>query len=954
MALACDHPRPKLNLPGKTPPRLNWAPPSFLPADPVELRRAIQQALKGIYDESMKRFATSTVVPLLDSAQQLREGQTIQGVADGQVLVMPFPAPGTQDPIKIIVTAVKSPATVVHPDGVRVDTLSEPGVYIYDLVADTSQWQTPAVPSNLQLKGIGAGTNTATSGTVVFANANNVSFGMNTAGVVTASASVGGTFNAVMSDVTASVSQSMSNATDTVFTGGTLHFPGAIALFGANVTNLSLANVFFALNSNTLLGLARVRFLGGVSQVQAHNVSFLNANGVSWGLQSATVAAFGEFLTITGSVNTQYIRSIALGTQANSNFFSNATVTNFSGATIPMMNLAHMGASSTRVNNANVFFALRSASGPLFAVARPAFIGGTATGTNAVPAPNLSFIDSNNISWNVATGFDAASHGEFAGITASYLPQIGLVSHVGGNAVSSVTRLAFSDASNVTWSLSTAANAATVFASVAVGGGGLTNIRLFAGTTSNLASAFTFADSNNFSWGLNGSTITGQPFFLASHIGGNSVNATRFAFSNVNNVTLSLSTAASGATLQASYLPQIGLVSHVGGNSVASVTRLAFENASNVTWSLSTAANAATVLASVAAGGGGGITAVNITAGTTNGNLSNFSFANANNMSFQLNGSTISGQPFQLVSLIGADSVNLTRLAFSTNTGADAVNWIVSTAASAMTLRATIDVGLKVVSAPGGAISSGTLEFTNGNGVTWTRNGQSIGASVAAGGGGEATISHYKNYFVEQDFGGASSATAGQMHLFPLHPFYEGFPGRMTASTINIRAQAATSNGTASYAWTLRAGIYTLANSTQLSLLNSASSTFSATTQASATRNNLISGVRDISFHSSQWSAQPVFSQGIQYWMLLGTSTAGSSYPNAMLVNMDRQIAPRGPWGSSQTLGVHDSPFWGAVSTTALPASIGTAGLVSGAGIVLRYAGCMQQLNMGNLRASLP
>ena len=83
-------------------------------------------------------------------------------------------------------------------------------------------------------------------------------------------------------------------------------------------------------------------------------------------------------------------------------------------------------------------------------------------------------------------------------------------------------------------------------------------------------------------------------------------------------------------------LRQIAVVSHVGGNVVSSVSQLAFSNASNVTFSLSTAANAATLLASVAAGGGGGITAFNVSAGASSVAATALTFANSNGISFGL------------------------------------------------------------------------------------------------------------------------------------------------------------------------------------------------------------------------------------------------------------------------------------------------------------------------------
>lgn len=62
----------------------------------------------------------------------------------------------------------------------------------------------------------------------------------------------------------------------------------------------------------------------------------------------------------------------------------------------------------------------------------------------------------------------------------------------------------FSNSNGVTFGL----NGSTVTASVAAGGGGLTNINVSGGTTSNNLSNLVFSNSNGVSFGLNGSTIT--------------------------------------------------------------------------------------------------------------------------------------------------------------------------------------------------------------------------------------------------------------------------------------------------------------------------------------------------------------------------------------------------------------------------------------------------------------
>jgi hypothetical protein len=71
--------------------------------------------------------------------------------------------------------------------------------------------------------------------------------------------------------------------------------------------------------------------------------------------------------------------------------------------------------------------------------------------------------------------------------------------------------------------------------------------------------------------------------------------------------------------------------------------------------------------------GGGGITAVQITAGTTNTNISNFSFSDGSNVSFGINGSTITASVASSLTNIkvsaGANSANLSAVTFSNSNG---------------------------------------------------------------------------------------------------------------------------------------------------------------------------------------------------------------------------------------------------------------------------------------------
>ncbi|KAF0243548.1 MAG: hypothetical protein FD180_3273 [Planctomycetota bacterium] len=128
--------------------------------------------------------------------------------------------------------------------------------------------------------------------------------------------------------------------------------------------------------------------------------------------------------------------------------------------------------------------------------------------------------------------------------------------------------------------------------------------------------------------------------------------------------------------------------------------------------------------------------------------------------------------------------------------------------------------------------------------------------------------------------GGAVAGTAeASLMVFPLCPPQGVFPGVMTANTmlIGMSGSLTATASSSSHSFSVSVGLYTLANSTQLSLLNSASSTFG--TGAGATGNSsLYHGPRQLSFHSSQWSAVPALSQ-TQYWLAFWMRSSNLAVP---------------------------------------------------------------------------
>jgi hypothetical protein len=265
--------------------------------------------------------------------------------------------------------------------------------------------------------------------------------------------------------------------------------------------------------------------------------------------------------------------------------------------------------------------------------------------------------------------------------------------------INPVSRIAFSTGNNITATLSTAANHATVgfshnLAGTSSGFGGnlisgsmthnssglnlslnhpawlttamlsnaatISNINVSAGTTSNNLSAFVLSNSNGISFGLNGSTITGSytvPTVTNSSFSvqdsATTINpVNRIAFSTGNNITLSLSTGAGSATVGVQHNLAGTSTGFAGANISGSITH----NSSGINLSLS-----------VAAPGGGG--AINVSAGTTSNNLQTVVFSNSNRVSFGLNGSTITAQ-HALNFSAGTTSNNVSdQLIFSNSNG---------------------------------------------------------------------------------------------------------------------------------------------------------------------------------------------------------------------------------------------------------------------------------------------
>lgn len=767
---------------------------------------------------------------------------------------------------------------------------------------------------------VSAGTTSALRSAFTLSNSNNVSFGINSAGVVTATASVASSLTAIRvsagttSNLLSALTLSNSNGLSFGLDGSTLtaSHDGArsfrLSGFGNDstftaltetaisaslihlpshpfATRVSTANVYFRMSGSSIAAYAFMNFQNDL----VARVSFENGGGVTFAGTTVNDAGQGRRMAIGASIATS-LTAIRVSAGTTSNLLSAIT---FSGG-------------ATAFNTAtpeNVSFGLNGST--MTAIAPIRF----SAGTTAFQHTLVSFQDAGNVSFGIDTNAGSIPR-LTATATVAATRDIGIISHIGGNVVSSVSRLAFSNASNVTWSLSTAANAATIIASVAPGGGG-GGIAASAAGSSQSAGTVVWSNSHNVSFGMNGSTITASVTVATSltniriSAGTEAILGSQVSFANSNGVSFGLNV----STITASYAEAMGLVSHIGGNSVADVTRLAFSNASNVTWSLSTAASAVTVLASVAAAGGGGIAMLDDGTTITSGSVRAHSGVDFSS----LFSAGIGGNSTRNVQL-GFAGTNLTgqahmRAHHSTNGNGEAFT---------------------------------RINFLNSNGVTFgvQSNEAAAGerrvdvtASVAAGGSANLWR-NFLNVTASQAIN--INSASGSLFVSPLG-FGEPFPANMTIRSLDLLVSGNGSTQTnSSYGVTFRGALYTLANSTQLSLVNSFSFSSSGQSTASANRNSSVNGIRWMVISSGHWSSAPVLSAGVNYWFALNQGSGGINvFTNVVFqtgpnMNVGANYAGTVGQASSTAMSSRFAPFVGHFATSTPPSTLGTAGLACG------------------------
>jgi hypothetical protein len=216
------------------------------------------------------------------------------------------------------------------------------------------------------------------------------------------------------------------------------------------------------------------------------------------------------------------------------------------------------------------------------------------------------------------------------------------------------------------------------------------------------------------------------------------------AFSNDAAYNVSFSTNGGGYVVaSANVTAAPSPVNVTGANGSVNAQTIAFSNSNGMTLGVSTAANGATVTGSYTVPSTAGlISRINVSAGTTSGNVSAFTLADSNGLSFGLNAGTITASHNGLTSQSGqafsADASstfqtltfqNSNGISFSNNAGALRVTHDLqyTSATSAITSNALHSSASRVInivaatnSTGGGTASlSSNVSFSNANGLTF-------------------------------------------------------------------------------------------------------------------------------------------------------------------------------------------------------------------------------------------
>ena len=550
--------------------------------------------------------------------------------------------------------------------------------------------------------------------------------------------------------------------------------------FTSNTSNVT-SNALHSSASRVFNVIAATNNTGGGTASLSSNVSFSNANGATFYTSAGNAVALSY--TVPSTAGLVSAINISAGTTSN----------NLSAFTLSNSNNVSFGLNGSVVTATISVPAQTVQTLGLYAV------------SNTTGASSSSTVDARSLSFQ---GAGVASVGYSNGSVVISVPSGGGAGD-GFNILAAGTQTAttagsvkFVDSNGISWGMS-GSTQITASYTVPSTAGLISAINASAGTTSNNLSAIVFSNSNDFSFGLNGSTITGSytvPTVTNSSwsVSDAATSGTvgRLAFTNLNGVTLSLSTGTGGRhTIVGSHnalTSQSGQAFSAAGGSSAFQT-LGFSDNAHGSW---TNTNGSVALAPIKVSLYAASNTTQSSSGTQN--LSSLIFAGAGVASVGVtNGSVIISVP------AGGGAAGVANAA-GTQTG-----------------------------------TSGTIVFSNSNGYSF---GMSNSSRITING---PTLNYYEPL-------GAVHSQAVVQGTVPLQNL--AVPFNINATQLNMML-AHTGSSSGGFTLTFTAGLYTMSGSTA-SLASSASMSFGYNSTAATSYTNH-SGTRIYSFSLGTWNLTP-------------------------------------------------------------------------------------------------
>lgn len=194
-----------------------------------------------------------------------------------------------------------------------------------------------------------AGTQTATSGTVNFANSNGISFGMSGSNQITASYTVPSQTNQTLSF--AATGNTTGNTTGVSVDARSLTYQGLGAASVGMSTSAGGSSIIFSSPTQSVQTQNMVAMVDGAATISSGSALFSDANGVSFGINGQT---------ITGSVAAQSNQTVGLYAASNTTQSTSATVDARS------LTFAGAGIASVGATNGSILISVPSGGGAGF------------------------------------------------------------------------------------------------------------------------------------------------------------------------------------------------------------------------------------------------------------------------------------------------------------------------------------------------------------------------------------------------------------------------------------------------------------------------------------------------------------------------------------------------------------------------------------------------------------